>query len=97
MRIMLAQFVKKLNQSRPREKMPCSVEKNAPAVDASALPSELKLVKKGQKRLHESGFDMALLEGRPEQIEHFVMEMTDRCNLRCVYCHQNMPDLSRSF
>src|SRR5712691_4107060 len=36
--------------------------------------------------------DDALLTAKPEHILTFVVEVTDRCNLRCVYCHQNLPD-----
>lgn len=36
--------------------------------------------------------DAKMLDGSPAYIERFVLELTDRCNLRCIYCHQNLPD-----
>ncbi|UCF92610.1 MAG: radical SAM protein [Desulfobacterales bacterium] len=31
-------------------------------------------------------------EGRPGLINRFIVELSNECNLRCRYCHQNLPD-----
>lgn len=34
---------------------------------------------------------MDVLSWRPEHLRHIVVEFTDVCNLRCIYCHQSLP------
>ncbi len=36
--------------------------------------------------------DTKFLKATPAHMANFVLELTDKCNLRCVYCHQNRPD-----
>lgn len=38
-----------------------------------------------------TGIEPELLCAKPEHIERLIVEPTDSCNLRCVYCHQNTP------
>jgi|GEM_PF-3306758 len=40
----------------------------------------------------EPDLDPALYIGKPKYIRRFVMELTNHCNLRCLYCHQNKPE-----
>jgi MoaA/NifB/PqqE/SkfB family radical SAM enzyme len=44
------------------------------------------------RELDPQELDPLLYIGKPEYIRRFVMELTNHCNLRCLYCHQNKPD-----
>src|SRR5579871_1024426 len=39
----------------------------------------------------EQALNPALYKGRPSYLAKLVIELTNHCNLRCRYCHQNRP------